>query len=128
MLPLEDNILFAFERCQTLTVDLKKGGLQSATVPAFDIHCVNVPANNLEFKCDYIDVTTNKKMQLEVLNGGKKDSKVFLSSKGGTKIKFILGNQGAYYETPLSDNEVIQGSKVCSGIFLMEKDALKKKK
>lgn len=128
VLPLEDNMLFAFERCQTLTVDLKKGSLQSAAAPGFDIHCTNVPSNKLEYKCDYIDMKTNRKMQLEVLSGGKQDSNVNLASKGGTRIKFILGQQSAFYETPLADNELIQGSKVCAGIFLMEKEALKKKK
>ena len=126
--PLGDNILFAFERCQTLSVDLKKAGLQVATVPGFDMHCVMNSSNVLEFKCDYIDVVTNKKMQLEVMSGGKKGSNVSLMSKGGTTIKFVIGNQNAYYMTALTDNESIQGSKVCSGIFLFEKEALKKKK
>lgn len=126
--PLGDNILFAFERCQTLSVDLKKGGLQVATVPGFDMHCMMSASNALEYKCDYIDLATNKKTQLEVVSGGKKSSNVSLMSKGGTTIRFIIGNQSAYYMTALSDNESIQGSKVCSGIFLLEKDALKKKK
>lgn len=82
----------------------------------------------LEFKCDYIDIKTNKRSLLEVFNGGKIGANVVLSSKGSSSLKFILGNQNAYYETPLTENEQIQGRKICSGIFLLEKDALKRKK
>ncbi|WP_408098644.1 hypothetical protein ACJVC5_06955 [Peredibacter sp. HCB2-198] len=124
--PLQDNVLFAFERCQSLSVDLKKGGIMSTDLPGFDMHCK--ATIGLEFKCDYIDIKTNKRAQLEVFNGGKNGSRVALSSKGGSSLKFLLGNQSAYYETPLTDSENISGRKVCSGIFLLEKDARKHKK
>lgn len=124
--PIQDNVLFAFERCQSLSVDLKKAGITSTNLPGFDMHCKS--GSGLEFKCDYIDIKTNKHGQLEVFNGGKTGSKVVLTSKGGSSLKFLIGQQSAYYETSLSDNEQIQGKKICSGIFLLEKDALKLKK
>lgn len=126
--PLEDNFLMAFDRCRSLGVNLQKGEMQVADLPSFDMHCISKESSSTEFKCDYIDVKTNKRTQLEILSGGKSGQDVSLSSIGGTKIKFRLGQQNAYFETPLTDNESIQGRKICAGIFLMEKEALKKKK
>lgn len=126
--PLEDNVLMAFDRCRSLSVNLQKGEMQVSESPAFDMHCISKGNSSTEFKCDYIDVKTNKRTQLEVLSGGKSDQDVSLSSIGGTKVKFRLGRQNAYFETPLTDNESIQGRRICAGIFLMEKEALKKKK
>ena len=124
--PLQDNVLFAFERCQSLSVDLKKPGITSNNLPGFDMHCKS--GTGLEFKCDYIDIKTNKRGQVEVFYGGKTGIKGILTSKGGTTLKFLTGQQSAYYETSLTDNEQIQGKKICSGIFLLEKEALKLKK
>lgn len=120
VVPLQDNILFAFEKCKTLSVDLQKGRLNVATSPAFDLHCRQTPENKLDFKCDAFEGVSNKKLASEIYRGGSDLGEAELKSIKGTKIKFLIGKTFASYESGTEN-------KICAGIFIFEQDALKKK-
>ena len=120
VVPLKDNILFAFERCKVLSVDLQKGRLNVATVPAFDLHCRQTPENKLEFKCDAFEGASNKKLTSEIYLGGSNLGEAELKSNKGSKIKFLIGKSFASYESAIEN-------KTCAGIFIFEQDALKQK-
>lgn len=120
VVPLKDNILFAFERCKTLSVDLQKGRLNVAAAPAFDLHCRQTPENKLEFKCDAFEGASNKKLASENYLGGSNLGEAELKSNKGSKIKFLIGKTFASYESAIEN-------KACAGIFIFEQDALKQK-
>lgn len=119
--PLSDNILFAFEKCRALSVDLKKGQLKEEILDPFDIHCQKIPDDKLSLKCTSFEATSNKKISENVYSGGSDLGVGELKDSEGRKIHFILGKGFAAYDSP---NE----HKVCIGIYLFEKDALKKAK
>ena len=123
--PLDDNILFAFDKCKSITVDLNKTVLVEEVTAPFDIHCVNNESDKFQFKCDFFDAGSDKKKSLETLTGGRLVKMGDLSNKGGTKIAFSFEKGSASFQTPL---EKSHGMKVCAGIFLLEKDAKKRKK
>ncbi len=118
--PLKDNMLFGFEKCKTLGVDLEKGQLAETTTSSFDLHCKKSQTDPLEFSCEYFETASNKKPPQDVLRGGSHLGRAELVSKSGTKIKFLIGKGFASYE---SGSE----KKVCAGIFIFEQDALKQK-
>lgn len=120
VVPLKDNILFAFENCKTLSVDLQKGELNVSLAPAFDLHCRQTRENKLEFKCDTFEVISNKKLASETYQGGSDLGEAELKSIKGTKIKFLVGKTFASYESAVAN-------KTCAGIFIFEQDALKQK-
>lgn len=117
-IPIKDNLLFAFEKCKSLSVNLEKGQLNEISISSFDLHCRKSPEKSLEFKCDYFDAGSNKKVGQEVFNGGSNLGEAELISKDDKKIKFLIGKGFASYE---SGSE----HKVCAGIFIFEQDALK---
>ncbi len=120
VVPLKDNILFAFESCKTLSVDLQKGRLNVTVAPAFDLHCHQTRENKLEFKCDTFEGSSNKKLVSETYKGGSDLGEAELKSIKGTKIKFLIGKTFASFESALEN-------KTCAGIFIFEQDALKQK-
>lgn len=129
MNPLNDNILFAFDKCKTISVDLNKTALVETVDPAFDIHCLNNESDKLLFRCDFFDVGSKNKKALEALTGGRDGKIGQLSNKGGTTITFSLEKGTAAFDSPVASKELAHPArKVCAGIFIFEKEALKKKK
>lgn len=124
-----DNILFAFDKCRTFNLDLKKTAIVEVESRPFDIHCVQANTDKKLFKCDYFDTATNKKGDLENMSGGKSGMLGILSSKGGTSIRFSIEKGSASFQAPITTADGSENShKLCVGIFLFEKDALKRKK
>ena len=116
--PLKDNILFGFEKCKALAVDLENGQLKEAVSSSFDLHCKK--KDNLEFSCDYFDTGSNKVLKIEEFSGGSDLGVGELKNTAGNKIRFLIGKTYASYEA-------VTDHKVCIGIYLFEQDALKKK-
>jgi hypothetical protein len=119
-LPLNDNILFAFEKCKTLSVNLAKGQLNEALTPSFDIHCKK-NKNLKEFICDFFSMDSNKKIKEEVFWGESELGIAELRNKKGSILKFLIGRKFASFESPSE-------STMCIGFYLFEKDALKQKR
>lgn len=117
---LKDNILFAFEKCKALSVDLHKGQLKEAVVSSFDLHCRKIPGKPLGLKCEFFKTGSQKKDSEAVFKGGSELGEGLLKDDKGRKIQFLIGKGFASFESPPEQ-------KVCIGIFLFEKDALKKK-
>lgn len=120
VVPLKDNILFAFERCKTLAVNLEKGQLAETVTSSFDLHCKQNVSSPLEFSCDTFDTGSNKKLSQAVFTGGSNLGKAELNDKAGRKIEFLIGKGFASYQSGPEQ-------KVCAGIFIFERDALKQK-
>ena len=126
---LNDNLLFAFDKCRTFNLNLKKTAIEEAHSRPFDLHCVQANTDKKLFKCDYFDTASNKKGDLENLTGGKVGKLGTLTSKGGTSIRFSLEKGSASYEVIIPSEDGLENSrKLCVGIFLFEKEALKRKK
>lgn len=120
--PLKDNVLFAFEKCKSLSVDLEKGQLkETAVAPPFDLHCAKVKDEPNALKCFYFDPGSDKKLSEETFTGGSELGAAELKDKAGTKIRFLIGKNYASYENPVDH-------KVCVGIYLFEQEAIKKAK
>lgn len=117
---LKDNILFAFEKCKSLSVDLHKGQLKEAVVSSFDLHCLKVPDKPLDMKCIFFETGSQKKSSEAMFKGGSDLGEALLKDKEGRKIKFLIGKGFASFESPSEQ-------KVCIGIYLFEHDALKRK-
>lgn len=117
---LKDNLLFAFEKCKSLSVDLHKGQLKEAVVSSFDLHCRKSSDKDLELKCEFFETGSQKKSEEVVFSGGSELGEGELKDKKGRTIKFLIGKGFASFEDP-------SAHKVCVGIFLFEKEALKKK-
>lgn len=120
VVPLKDNVLFAFEKCKTLSTDLEKGQLVEAQAPTFDLVCKKREADQLDFTCDFFDPGSTKKIAQEKFSGGSNLGAAELKSSAGTKIRFLIGKNFATFEAPGE-------FKVCVGFYLFEQDALKKK-
>lgn len=117
---LKDNLLFAFEKCKSLSVDLHKGQLKEAVVSSFDVHCRKDAAKKLELKCDFFETGSQKKSEEAVFTGGSELGEGQLKDKKGRTIKFLIGKGYASFEDPSEH-------KVCVGIFLFEREALKRR-
>lgn len=120
VVPLQDSILFAFEKCRALNVNLEKGQLSETVTSSFDLHCLKSSENVLEFTCNFFDSGSNKKLGQETFTGGSHLGKAELVDKNGKRINFLIGKKFASYA---SGSE----PKLCVGIFIFEKDALKQK-
>lgn len=120
--PLPDNVLFAFEKCKTLSVDLEKGQLKEAPADAFDVRCEKKtePESKSDLTCSFYDTGSNKVLRKETFSGGSELGKAEIRDDKGTKIKFLIGKGYASYESGTEQ-------KVCVGIYIFEKDALKQK-
>lgn len=116
--PLKDNILFGFEKCKSLSVDLEKGQLKEAVSSSFDVHCKK--KGDMEFTCDFFATGSSKKISQEDFSGGSELGVAELKDKNNRKIRFLIGKNFASYESGPEQ-------KVCIGIYLFEQDALKKK-
>ncbi|MFP5386230.1 MAG: hypothetical protein ACLGHN_09135 [Bacteriovoracia bacterium] len=120
VVPLKDNFLVAFEKCKSLSVNLERGQLKEAVVSSFDLHCMKVSGEPFQMKCEFFENQTDKKTEESLFTGGSELGVAAFSDKQGRKIKFLIGKQFASFESP-------EENKVCAGIYLFEKDALKKK-
>lgn len=120
VVPLKDNILFAFERCKTLAVNLEKGQLAETITSSFDLHCKQTEGNSLEFTCAMFDAGSDKKLSESVFTGGSNLGKAELNDKEGRKLQFLIGKGFASYQSGPEQ-------RVCAGIFIFERDALKQK-
>lgn len=116
--PLRDNVLFGFEKCKSLSVDLEKGQLKEAVSSSFDLHCKKKEA--LTMSCDFFETGSSKKIEEHTFTGGSDLGVAELVDGKGRKIRFLIGKNYASYESGPEQ-------KVCIGIYLFEKDALKAK-
>lgn len=123
--PLGDNVLFAFDKCKVLYIDQQKPIIKTVDGPGFDIHCKESFGPKTQFKCDFFDTQSNKKTAQEALQGGRTDKVAQLTNAGGTRIDLSLKEGTAAYTSPLNNS---WGTRVCAGIFIFEKEALKRKK
>ena len=120
VVPLKDNVLFAFERCKTLAVNLEKGQLAETVTSSFDLHCKQSPENSLEYTCATFDTGSNKKLSESNYTGGSNLGKASLKDNQGREIEFLIGKGFASFKSGPEQ-------KVCAGIFIFERDALKQK-
>lgn len=118
--PLTDNVLFAFEKCKSLSVDLDKGQLKEAVATSFDVRCEKDADKKNDLICSFYDTGSNKPLSKETFTGGSDLGVAEIKDKDGRKIKFLIGKQFASYESGPEQ-------KVCAGIFIFEKEALKRK-
>lgn len=118
--PLTDNILLAFEKCKALSVDLEKGQLKEGPAAAFDVRCEKVPDTKEELLCSFYDPGSNKALSKETFTGSSDLGVAEIKDKTGKKMKFLIGKSFASYESGPEQ-------KVCIGIYIFEKDALKRK-
>jgi len=118
--PLTDNVLLAFEKCKSLSVDLEKGQLKEAPSPAFDVRCEKVPDTKEDLICSFYDTGSSKALSKEAFTGSSDLGVAELKDKTGKKIKFLIGKSFASYESGPEQ-------KVCIGIYIFEKEALKRK-
>lgn len=116
--PIRDNLLFAFDKCKSLSVDVEKGQLKEVPELGFDLHCKKT--GEKEFKCEYFEPSSSKKQKDENFTGESDLGIAELKNTSGTKIKFLIGKNFASFE---SASEL----KACIGIYLFEQEALKKK-
>ena len=120
VVPLKDNLLFAFEKCKSLSVDLHKGQLIEAVVSSFDVHCKKIPDKKLDLNCEFFETGSQKKSENSIFSGGSELGEGELKDKKGRIIKFLIGKGYASFEDPSKH-------KACIGIFLFEKEALKQR-
>jgi len=118
--PLTDNVLLAFEKCKSLSVDLEKGQLKEAPAAAFDVRCEKVPDTKEDLLCAFYDQGSSKALSKESFTGSSDLGVAELKDKTGKKMKFLIGKSYASYESGPEQ-------KVCIGIYIFEKDALKRK-
>lgn len=118
--PLTDNVLFAFEKCKSLSVDLDKGQLKEALAASFDVRCEKDADKKNELTCSFYDTGSSKPLSKETFTGGSDLGVAEIKDNAGRKIKFLIGKQFASYESGPEQ-------KVCAGIFIFEKEALKRK-
>lgn len=118
VVPLKDNILFGFEKCKSLSVDLEKGQLREAVSSSFDAHCKK--KSEMELSCIFYETGSSKKISEEIFSGGSDLGVGELKDKDGRKIRFLIGKGFASYESGPEQ-------KVCAGIFIFEEDARKVK-
>ena len=117
---LKDNLLFAFEKCKSLSVDLHKGQLIEAVSSSFDVVCKKVPNKPKDFSCEFFEAGSSKKSSESVFTGGSELGEGSLKDKNGKHIRFLIGKGFASFQNP-------QEHTACIGIFLFEKEALKKR-
>lgn len=118
---IKDNILFGFEKCKELNVDLEKGQLIEAKTSSFDLHCKKISGEKFNFKCSFFETGSSNKFHEAIFTGGSNLGIGELKDNEGQKINFVIGKTFASYESGT------RGNKVCAGVFIFEKDALKQK-
>lgn len=124
-----DNLLFAFDKCRSFKLDLDKTQIEETFSKSFDLHCKESNSDKALFKCDYFDTGSDKRRELENFTTGRHGADGTLISKSGTKIHLSITKGTASFESLIpSPNGLTNTKKLCVGIFLFEKDALKRKK
>lgn len=119
--PVKDNILFGFEKCKELSVDLEKGQLIEAKSSSFDLHCKKIPGEDLNFKCGFFETGSSNKFHESIFTGGSSLGIGELKDADGQKLNFLIGKTFASFESGT------KGNKVCAGVFIFEKEALRQK-
>lgn len=124
IVPLSDNVVFAFEKCKTLSVDLDKGLLVESLSPSFDLHCKkrSDSMNSNEFLCDMFREGSNKKNEQIRFTGGSELGRAQLKSDDGMTINFLVGKKYASFS-----NQSEHQPQMCAGFFLFEKELMQKK-
>lgn len=118
VVPLNDSVLFAFERCKTLAVNLEKGQLTETMTSSFDLYCKQNVSSPLEYNCETFETGSSKKLTQSIFTGGSNLGEAELNDKEGRKLQFLIGKRFASYKSG-------PDQKVCAGIFIFERDALK---
>jgi hypothetical protein len=124
VVPLSDNVVFAFEKCKTLSVDLEKGLLVESLSPSFDLHCKKISdsINSNGFLCDLFREGSNIKNEQIKFTGGSELGWAQLKSDSGMMINFLVGKKYASFS-----NQSEYQSQMCAGFFLFEKELMQKK-
>jgi hypothetical protein len=124
IVPLSDNVVFAFEKCKTLSVDLEKGLLVESLSPSFDLHCKKISdsMNSNGLLCDLFREGSNKKNEQIRFTGGSDLGRAQLKSDTGMSINFLVGKKYASFS-----NQSEHQSQMCVGFFLFEKELMQKK-
>jgi len=124
IVPLSDNVVFAFEKCKTLSVDLEKGLLVESLSPSFDLHCKKISdsMNSNGLLCDLFREGSNKKNEQIRFTGGSDLGRAQLKSDTGMSINFLVGKKYASFS-----NQSEHQSQMCAGFFLFEKELMQKK-
>jgi hypothetical protein len=84
------------------------------------VKCERSQEKKEELLCSFYDTGSSKPLSKETFTGGSDLGVAELKDKAGRKIKFLIGKSFASYESGPEQ-------KVCVGIFIFEKDALKRK-
>ncbi len=117
--PLKDGVLFAFERCKTLSVDLQRGQLKEAVTEAFDLHCKRTD-RPLDLRCEFFETGGDRVKRTELFTGVSELGAATLATTGGLRLRFLIGKSFAAFESGPEQ-------KVCAGIYLFEDEARKRK-
>jgi hypothetical protein len=118
--PIKDNLLFGFEKCKSLSVDLEKGQLKENVSSSFDVHCKKNKNNGLAFNCDFFETGSDKKFLTKEFTGGSDLGIAELKTNSGEVIEFLIGKK---YSSFKSNKDL----RACVGIFLFESEAIKKR-
>jgi hypothetical protein len=118
-LPLKDNLLFGFEKCRALSVDLEKGQITETPANTFDAVCRK--KGDLNFSCEFYETGSTKKISEDAFTGGSELGIGELKSATGQKITFLIGK-------PFASFSSWSEQKACVGVFYFELDARKKAK
>lgn len=119
--PIKDNILFGFEKCKELSVDLEKGQLIEAKSSSFDLHCKKIAGEAMNFKCGFFETGSSNKFHESIFTGGSNLGIGELKDTEGQRLSFLIGKTFASFESGA------KGNKVCAGVFIFEQEALKQK-
>lgn len=121
---VHDNFLIAFDKCRSLAVNLKNGQVGEVHSSAFDVYC---KINGIDATCDYFQPGETKRFESKGLKGGL-DGETGIFKDDKQMIKFDTKTNFAYFEgTPDLKGTKFQGKKICSGVFIFEREARKKK-
>jgi hypothetical protein len=118
LVSIKDNVLLAFEKCKSLSVNLEKGQLIEGRSPSFDLVCKKINGSETDFSCEFFEAGSSKKYSEEKFTGGSNLGVAELRSSSGAKVRFLFGKSFASFESPAD-------FKACLGFYLFEKDALK---
>ncbi|MGE3608375.1 MAG: hypothetical protein AB7I27_02215 [Bacteriovoracaceae bacterium] len=122
--PIGDNFLIAFDKCRSLAVNLKNGQLGEVQSSPFDLYC---KVARFDAVCDFFHPGENKRFDTRTFNGGL-NYELGRFSHEHQAIRFDVKTKFAYFEgTPDLKGTKFEGKKVCSGVFILEKEAKKKK-
>lgn len=122
--PVSDNFLIAFDKCRSLAVNLKNGQVGEVHSSPFDVYC---KVSGIDATCDYFQPRETKRFESRGFKGGL-NAETGIFKDESQMIKFDIKTNFAYFEgTPDLKGTKFQGKKICSGVFIFEREARKKK-